>query len=93
MSCTLINNKKGRQFENRVPFTDKISNSPSAHNPAYKKSLNVGCTFCKDKSGRKKNFKTLWCLYMHMKTHHDTEQSLKDLVMQLADLVNKGVLL
>ena len=92
MSCSLDNNKKGRHFENRVPFTDKKSNLPSAHNPAYKKSLNVGCTFCSDKRGRAKNFKTLWCLYMHMKTHHPNE-NFKDLIMQLADLVNKGVLL
>ncbi len=103
MSCTLVNNKKGRlgkgnhtPFEERGdqnPFTNKISNLPSAHNPTYKKSLNVGCCFCPDKRGRSKNFKTLWCLYMHMITHHKLEPSFKDLVMNLADLVNKEVLL
>lgn len=65
---------------------------PFAQNPIYQKQFKVGCPFCKN-TGRKKNFKTLWCLYMHFKTHHSFEPNFKNTVTILADFIIQGVLL
>ncbi len=64
---------------------------PQSNNPAYLKEINcLGCHFCHSK-GRKKKFKNLWRLYMHLRITHPTE-NYKELIMSLADLVIKGVL-
>lgn len=65
---------------------------PQARNEIYQKQLNVGCPYCKN-SGRKKNFKTLWVLYMHFREHHKYEERHSELIRNLADLVIEGVLL
>ena len=69
------------------------SRLPQARNPIYQKNINVGCPYCTDKSGRKKNFKTLFCLYMHFRIHHIRQPNFKELTMSIADLIIKGVLL
>lgn len=69
------------------------SRLPQARNPIYQRSVNVGCPYCTDKSGRKKNFRNLYCLYRHFTHHHPNEPRYKELIMSLADLILKGVLL
>lgn len=65
---------------------------PYSTNPVYHKFLIIGCPYCIN-PGRKKNFKTLWCLYMHFKTHHKNEANYEKKIIQLAQLVIEGVLL
>lgn len=69
------------------------SRLPQARNPIYQKAVNVGCKFCVDKTGRKKNFKTLYVLYRHFTYHHTNEPTYKELTMNLADLVIEGSIL
>ncbi len=69
------------------------SRLPQARNPIYQKAVNVGCKFCVDKTGRKKNFKTLYVLYRHFTYHHPNEPTYKELTMNLADLVIEGSIL
>ena len=64
---------------------------PQARNPTYLKPVSVGCPYCGGR-GRKKNYKNIWCLYMHFKIHHPHE-NYKELAMNLANLVIQGVLL
>jgi len=64
---------------------------PYAQNPIYQKSLHVSCPYCRN-HGPRKNFKTLWRLYMHFRTHHKHE-NYREMVMKLADFVIDGVLL
>lgn len=65
---------------------------PQSQNPIYKKEIN--CLRCPypHLAGRKKRFKDLWCLYMHCTLEHPNE-NYKELIMNLADLVIKGVLI
>ncbi len=65
---------------------------PYAQNPIYQHILPVGCCYCKT-TGRKKNYKNLWCLYMHFRTHHKTESNYIETVTTLAKFVIEGVLL
>lgn len=69
-------------FKNREPY---------AQNQVYLKKLLIGCCYCVH-SGPKKNYKNLWILYMHFRTHHRNE-NFKDKIMQLADFVIEGILL
>ena len=66
---------------------------PEARNPIYQKPVNVGCKFCIDKRGRKKNFRNLYCLYRHFTHHHPNEPRYKELTMSLADMIMDGTLL
>ena len=75
----------------KVVYQDSIL--PQARNRIYQKSVNVGCPYCTDKSGRKKNFKNLHRLYYHFRYQHSDETRHKELIMNLADLILKGVLL
>ena len=69
------------------------SRFPEARNPTYQRPVNVGCPYCTDKSGRKKNFRNLYCLYRHFTHHHPAEPRYKELTMSLADLLLDGTLL
>ena len=90
MKCNLINEIKLKNREAKKP-----SHEPYAQNPIYQKTVCIGCSLCyKEHPGRKKNFKSLWKLYMHHKTHHNLEiVSLREDVVKLADFIIKGVLL
>ena len=84
------------EFKNREAKKEKKpSHEPYAQNPIYQKTVCIGCSLCyKEHPGRKKNFKSLWKLYMHHKTHHNLEiVSLREDVVKLADFIIKGVLL
>jgi hypothetical protein len=86
---------KIKLLKRELPNSKKIyhsSKNPQANNPIYQKSMNVGCPFCSE-SGRRRNFKNLWRLYMHCKTHHELEPRYKETITILADFVMKGVLL
>jgi len=69
------------------------SRNPNACNPTYLRPLNVGCKFCTDKSGRKKNFGNLYRLFCHTHHHHPNEPKYKESIMNLADLILDGTLL
>lgn len=69
------------------------SRFPEARNPTYQKPVNVGCPYCTDKCGRKKNFGNLYCLYRHFTHHHPNQPNYKELTMSLADLLLDGTLL
>lgn len=69
------------------------SRLPEARNPTYQKPVNVGCKFCSDKCGRKKNFRNLYCLYRHFTEHHPNEPRYKELTMNLADMIMDRTLL
>jgi len=69
------------------------SRLPQARNPTYQKPVNVGCPYCTDKCGRKKNFRNLYCLYRHFTHHHPAEPRYKDLTMTLASMIIDGTLL
>lgn len=64
---------------------------PYAQNPTYNIPIKVGCPYCK-LTGRKKNYKNLWCLYMHFRTHHKQESNYTETVTILAKFVIEGVL-
>jgi len=64
-----------------------------AQNPICQKPINVGCCYCTDKTGRKKNYKNLWKLYMHFREHHKQESNHAEIVTTLAKFVIDGVLL
>ena len=90
MSLKIQLNKNGKHFTS----LDDDFHKPSAHNPIYQKDLHfLGCQFCDDKKGRRKNFKTLWTLYMHIRLNHRNEiDNFKKTVWNLADYVMKGVI-
>jgi len=69
------------------------SRLPQARNPIYQRPVNVGCPYCTDKSGRKKNYGNLYCLYRHFTHHHPNEPNYKKLTMSLADFLLDGTLL
>lgn len=71
------------------------SREPSALNPIYLESVRIGCSIChREKTGVSKNFKTLWKLWMHCKTHHSLEiNSLREDIMKIADLKMEGYLI
>ena len=79
----LLSNILQSNFKNRDPYST---------NPVYHKTLFIGCPYCVH-PGSKKNFKNLWVLYMHFRTHHKDERDFKDRIMQLADLVIERCLL
>ena len=89
MSFRLTLNKKGKQFSSHADDFHK----PSAHNPLFQTKLNfLGCPYCKQK-GRKKNFKTLWTLYMHIRLNHSNEtDNFKSVIWNLADYVMRGII-
>jgi len=71
---------------------NKEAREPHARNPIYLKPINcLGCHFSHS-AGRKRKFKNLWRLYMHYTEEH-TNENYKESIMQLADLVMKGVLI
>ena len=69
------------------------SRNPNACNPTYLRPLNVGCSYCTDKSGRKKNYGNLYRLYTHFCHHHSNQPRYKELIMSLADFLLDGTLL
>ena len=69
------------------------SKFPQARNPIYRRPVNVGCPYCTDKSGRKKNFRNLYRLYRHFTDHHPTQPRYKELTMNLANFLLDGTLL
>lgn len=70
----------------------KETREPHAYNPIYQKPYNYfGCQFCTSKTGRKKRFKNLFCLYHHYTREHPRE-NFKELTMGIADLIIKGIL-
>ena len=71
------------------------SREPSPRNPIYLQSMCIGCSIChKKRQGRDKNFRTLWKLYMHCKTHHSLEMSsLKEDIVTIADFKLRGFLI
>ena len=69
------------------------SRNPNACNPTYLRPLNVGCPYCTDKKGRKKNYRNLYRLYRHFTDQHPTEPNYKELTMSLANLILRRVLL
>ena len=88
------NNSKLITLEKKSPSVRYAERrDPQTRNPIYQKDGNYGCPFCPDKKGRKKIFKNLNCLWKHFTYHHPYEQTSKELVMSLADLIIKGVLL
>ena len=91
MKCNLINEIKLKNREAKK----EPSREPYAQNPLYQKNVCVGCELCnREHPGRNKNFRTLWKLYMHYKTHHNLEiNSHKDDIVKLADFIHRGVLL
>lgn len=90
MSLKLELNKKGKQFSRH----ENDFHKPSAHNPIFQKGLYfVGCPYCADKKGRKKNFQSLWKLYMHIRLNHKNEsENFKSVIWNLADYVMRGIL-
>lgn len=68
---------------------------PYAQNPVYHIEIDVGCPTCRrGNRGRNKNFKSLWRLYMHCRTHHIQEiEFAKPKIMNLADMIIEGYLL
>jgi len=88
LTSKLLNEEKKSKKKKYQP-----SINPNACNPIYSQSLNVGCPYCTDKSGRKKNFGNLHRLYFHFRYQHSTEPRYKELILNLANLVLKGVLL
>jgi hypothetical protein len=70
-----------------------LKREPFAQNLIYQRNVCVGCPYCTNKPGRRKNFKNLFRLYMHFRTHHSSEPNHKEIVMTLADLMIRGVLL
>ena len=89
MSLRLILNKKGRAFSSHADDFHK----PSAHNPLFQQELFfLGCPFCVGRGG-KKNFKTLWTLYMHIRLNHCNEtDNFKCVIWNLSDYVERGIL-
>ncbi len=88
MSCTLAKNKRVEHSKNYRPRIE-----PQANNPVYKQPLHsITCPYCGSKTGRKKNFKNLWSLYQHCSFNHNKE-NYKEIVIQLAELIIKGVLI
>ena len=66
---------------------------PQSQNKIYKIDINCfGCLYCHPKKGRKKKFKKLWDLHMHNTREHPTENH-RELTMNLADLLIKGILI
>ena len=72
-----------------------LRREPQARNEIYQKRIAVGCPYCKrdGTKGRAKNYNTLFCLYMHFRTHHEFEPNFREVTMQVADLIISGVLL
>jgi len=90
MFLSTFKNINGKQFSK--PEHD--FHRPSAHNLLFQKKLNfLGCPYCSDKVGRKKNFKTLWTIYMHVQLNHKQEQeNFSSVIWNLADFVIRGII-
>lgn len=89
MSLKLRFNLKGKQFSKH---TDDFHRA-SPHNFVFLIVLFfLGCPFCVGR-GRKKNYFTLWKLYMHVKLNHKNETDFfKSIIWNLADYVLRGIL-
>ena len=89
MSLKLRLNLKGKQFSKH---TDDF-HRPSPHNFIFQKELLfVGCPYSRAK-GRKKNFRTLWKIWLHVKFEHGEEiEHFRPIIWNLAEYVMKGVL-
>lgn len=68
----------------------KASRVIHSHNPVYKIEIHIQCPFPHE-AGRKKSYQTLFVWYMHLKIHHPRE-SFREMTMDIADLIIKGVL-
>ena len=90
MSLTIPKNKKGKQFSN----DEDDFHRPSSHNPLFQRELGfVGCPYESDKVGRKKNFRTLWSIYMHVQLNHKQEkENFKSVIWNLSDYVMRGII-
>ena len=64
---------------------------PSACNPVYRVSTNLCCPYCVGEKGRRRHYKTLWQFYQHCGYHHRNE-NYRELVLNLAELIIKGVI-
>ncbi len=73
-----------------VLFPNNKKREPYAQNSVYNKNLPVGCLYCVKQGQYKKNYKNLWVLYMHFRTHHKNELGYKEKIMKLADLIIEG---
>lgn len=70
------------------------SRLPQARNRIYQKRITFGCPYCAlTQCGRRKHFQTLYLLWCHFFTHHKNEPRYRDLTINLADYIMKGVLL
>ena len=91
---TIPNYKKGKRGKGQFQESNSDYHRPSAHNPLYLKNLYfIGCPYCADKVGRKKNFKRLWSIFMHVQIHHAGEkENFENIVWNLADYVMRGII-
>lgn len=77
-------NKKGRQFKDRVPFSNKpYSTEPSAHNPVFKTKIDEKCPFCESR----KIHHSGWKLWMHFLTFHRDEPRKKSIIISIAEKI------
>ena len=91
---TPTKNINGKQGRGQFKAEGSDYHRASAHNPIFQKELYfVSCPYCADKVGRKKNFKRLWSIYMHVQIHHAVEkENFSSVVWNLADFVMRGIL-
>ena len=82
-------NKNGKQFSRHTDDFHK----PSAHNPLFQQELFfLGCPYCVGR-GRKKNFRTLWKLYMEIRLNHEMEtENFQPIIWSLANFVLRGII-
>ena len=82
-------NKNRKQFSRHTDDFHK----PSAHNPLFQKKLKfVGCPYSRAK-GRKKNYSTLWRIWLHVKFEHPKEiENFQPIIWNLSDFLLRGIL-
>jgi len=90
LSITISKNKKGSAFSKG----DDDFHRASSLNPLFQQKLFfIGCPYCSDKVGRKKNFKTLWKIFLHVQFQHKNEkENFKSVIWNLSDYVLRGIL-
>jgi len=60
-------------------------------NRIYLSHQNFNCPYCV-KPGPKKIYSNLWRLGMHLKTQHQTEPRINEIIENIADLIKRGIL-